>query len=364
MYNVCLSESVWQQGQTVTASYSVENYSFDLEKFFPRRIFERITDVRVNMPEIIAQQASARRRRTRLTLDGRLTILAADHPGRGVTNIGSDPFIMGNRYQYLGRILRVLTGTSFDGFMSTHDMIDDLLIVDYLVQVGGGPSFLDNKVLIGCMQRGGVAGVVGEIDDRFTSYTAESLARFRLDGGKMLLRFVPDDERTLLTVDYCARAITDLNRYNLPAFVEPLRMDNVNGRWEMKNTADELVKLVGVLSALGDSSRNTWLKLPYCEGFERVALATTMPIILLGGPSNEDPRSTFADFTAGMAAGANVRGAMVGRNVTFPGPDDPAAVAQAVDDIVRRRISADQAVEIAMTSRDKNMDFLTRYIRD
>lgn len=348
----------------MTASYSVENYRFDLEKFFPRRIFERITDVRVSAPEIIEQQALARRRRARLTLDGRLTILAADHPGRGVTNIGSDPLIMGNRHQYLGRILRVLTATSFDGFMSTHDMVDDLLIVDYLVQTGGGPSFLDNKVLIGCMQRGGVAGVVGEIDDRFTSYTAESLARFRLDGGKMLLRFVLDDERTLRTVDYCARAITDLNRHNLPAFVEPLRMDYVNGQWQMKNTASELVRLVGVLSALGDSSRNTWLKLPYCEGFEQVTAATTLPIILLGGPSKEDPRSTFADFVAGMAAGANVRGAMVGRNITFPGPDDPAAVAQAVDDIVRKRISADQSTDVVMANRDKNLDFLTRYIAD
>lgn len=346
----------------MTADYSVDGYTFDLEAFFPRYLFDRITEIRVSAPELIEQQALARRRRSRLTRDGRLTILAADHPARGVTNIGADPFIMGNRQQYLGRILRVLTATSFDGFMSTHDMIDDLLIVDYLVQAGGGPSFLDGKVLIGCMQRGGIAGVIGEIDDRFTSYTAESLARFRLDGGKMLLRFVPDDERTLLTVDYCARAITELNRCNLPAFVEPLRMDFSAGRWVMKNTADELVKLVGVLAGLGDSSRNTWLKLPYCAGFERVSLATTMPIILLGGPSNEDPRSTFAEFAAGMAAGANVRGAMVGRNVTFPGPDDPAAVAQAVDDIVRKGIDAAEAAAVTAASRGLQTDFLTRYI--
>lgn len=346
----------------MTTDYTGDGYRFDLEGFFPGYIFDRITEVRVDAPEIIEQQALARRKRSRLTLDGKLTILAADHPARGVTNIGTNPFIMGDRQQYLGRILRVLTSTTFDGFMSTHDMIDELLIVDYLVQAGGGPSFLDNKVLIGCMQRGGVAGVTGEIDDRFTSYTAESIAQFRLDGGKMLLRFVPDDERTLLTVDYCARAVTDLNRYNLPAFVEPLRMDFEGGRWVMKNTADELVKLVGVLAGLGDSSRNTWLKLPYCDGFERVAQATTMPIILLGGPSNEDPRSTYREFAAGMGARANVRGAMVGRNVTFPGLDDPAAVAQAVDDIVRKGIGAEQAADVTAASRDMQLDFLTRYI--
>jgi hypothetical protein len=206
--------------------YRVSDYTFDLKAFFPDFIFDRVTEIRVDAPEIIEQQAAARKKRAKLAPKGKLTILAADHPGRGVTAIGSDPYIMGDRQQYLGRILRVLTATAFDGFMSTPDMIEDLLILDYLVQRGGGASFLDDKVLIGCMQRGGIAGVVGEVDDRFTSYTAESIARFRLDGGKMLLRFVPFDERTLDTVDYCARAVTELNRYGLPAFVEPLRMES------------------------------------------------------------------------------------------------------------------------------------------
>jgi uncharacterized protein len=345
----------------MTVAYTTD-YQFDLETFFPARIFEQITAIRVDAPEIIEMQANARKRRPKLTRDGKLTILAADHPGRGVTNIGRDAFIMGNRQQVLGRILRVLCASDFDGFMGTPDIIDDLLILDYLVQQGGGASFLDNKVLIGCMQRGGVAGVAGEIDDRFGAYTAESLHRFRLDGGKMLIRFVPDDERTLHTLDYCAKAVNDLNRYELPAFVEPLRMDFESGKWVLKHTADELVKWVGVLAALGDSSRHTWLKLPYCEDYGRVAMATTLPIILLGGPSKEDPRGTYQEFAAGMAARANVRGAMVGRNVTFPGADDPAAVATAIHAIVHAGASGEDAVGITLASRDRAMDFLTRWI--
>lgn len=347
----------------MTPAYTLENYKFELKAFFPDYIFDRITEIRVDAPEIIEQQALARRQRTKLAPKGKLSILAADHPGRGVTNIGDDPYIMGNRQEYMGRILRVLMATEFDGFMSTPDMIDDLLIIDYLVQQGGGPSFLDNKVLIGCMQRGGVAGVAGEVDDGFGAYTAESLARFRLDGGKMLLRFVPDDERTLRTIDYCARAVTDLNLYDLPAFVEPLRMDFTDGVWSMKNSAEELIKLVGVLAAFGDSSRNTWLKLPYCVDFHRVTMATTLPIILLGGPSKEDPRSTFQDFADGMAARSNVRGVMVGRNVTFPGADDPAAVAHAVHHIVHAGASGDDAVELTINHRNTGMDALTRYLR-
>lgn len=347
----------------MTSEYTTDDYEFDLEAFFPAHIFERITDIRVDAPEIIERQASARKRRPRLTRDGKLTILAADHPARGVTWLGDDPFKMGDRHQYLGRILRVLTASSFDGFMSTADMIEDLLIVDYMVQEGGGPSFLDGKVLIGCMQRGGVAGVVGELDDRFGSYTAKSLARFRLDGGKMMFRFVPDDERTLRQIDYCAQAVTDLNEYELIPFVEPLRMDFLDGKWVGKNTADELVRLVGVIGGLGDSARNTWMKLPYCKDFGRVTLATACPILMLGGPSKEDPRQTFKDFAAGMATRSNVRGALVGRNISFPGPDDPAAVAQAISDIVHRGISADQAIEVTMAHRDKQLDSLVQFIR-
>jgi len=346
----------------MTNQYTLGDYKFDLEDFFPMRLFDRITDVRVDAPQIIEMHAKARKRRRKLTKDSKLTILAADHPGRGVTAIGNDPFKMGNRHQYIGRILRVLTSTEFDGFMSTPDMIDDLIIVDYLLQEAGGASFLDEKVLVGCMQRGGVAGVVGELDDRFGSYTAQSIAQFNLDGGKMMFRFVPDDERTLLQIDYCAKAVTELNQYNLIPFVEPLRMDYVDGKWIGKNTADELVKLVGVIGGFGDSSRNTWMKLPYCDDFQRVALATSQPILMLGGPSREDPCQTYQDFVSGISMGNNVRGCLVGRNVTFPGAEDPGAVAYAINQVVHNNATPDEAVEATMAFRDKKMDFLTRYL--
>jgi DhnA family fructose-bisphosphate aldolase class Ia len=338
------------------------SYHFQLEQFFPRRIFDQITNIRVDAPEIIERQALDRQRRAQLTRGGKLTILAVDHPARGVTASGSDPFGMGNRHEYLGRTLRVLIASDFDGVMGTPDIIEELLIVDYLVQQGGGPSFLDQKVLIGCMQRGGIAGAAGEIYDRFTSYTAESLARLGLDGGKMLLRFVDEESDSLRTLADCAQAVIDLNRYRLPAFVEPMRVVQQNGKYATRHTAEELIRLAGIASALGDSSRYLWLKLPYCEGYERVALATTLPIVLLGGPSREDPLSTFQDIAAGMAAGPNVRGVMVGRNVVFPGREDPAAVAQALDDLVVRGAAVAAATERMVAHRDHRIDALTRYI--
>ena len=44
--------------------------------------------------------------------------------------------------------------------------------------------------------------------------------------------------------------------------------------------------------------------------------------------------SLIDQFDEGMKAGSNVRGALVGRNVLYPGEADPAEVARAVSEVV------------------------------
>ena len=65
-------------------------------------------------------------------------------------------------------------------------------------------------MIIGSMNRGGVQGAVFELDDRFTAYTASTLARLGLDGGKMLARVALDDPGTANTLEACGRAVTEL----------------------------------------------------------------------------------------------------------------------------------------------------------
>jgi hypothetical protein len=167
----------------------------------------------VSDPGFIEKCAKRRKRRPQLTLDGRLAILAADHPARRVIKSGNDPVIMGNRYGYLGRILRVLASPEFDGVMGTTDIIEDLLIVDQLlVEHGQGHSLLDQKVVIGCMNRGGLSGAEFEMDDRFISFTADSINRLRLDGAKMMFRLDLKDPRSLDTIIACSGAITELKK--------------------------------------------------------------------------------------------------------------------------------------------------------
>ena len=344
-------------------AYSIGDYKFKTEEFFPVRIKDMITETRVERPEVIMSEALMRVQRPKLTRDGKLTILATDHPARRVTNVGKDSLGMGDRLEYLGRILRVMVTGEFDGVMGPTDIIEDLFIVSYLIKQGGGPGFLDEKIILGCMNRGGLANVVFEMDDRMTSFTADSIAQLRLDGSKIMLRLDDNDDRSLYTIEYCAQAISELNAYGLPTFLEPLPAELKDGKYEVKKNAEDLAKTAGFASALGDSSSNLWLKLPYCENYEIVSRSVTLPILMLGGASKGDPTPMLAEFSAGMQAGNNIRGALVGRNILYPGSEDPLATAEAVYKIVHEGYTAEQAADYIMANRSKDMDGLTRWIK-
>jgi hypothetical protein len=335
------------------------DFEFEHHVFFPDSMFRMITDARVSDPGIIEKSARRRKRREKLAPDGRLAILASDHPARRVTKSGSDPVMMGNRHGYLGRILRVVTSPEFDGVMGTTDIIEDLLIVDELFVEHGGASFLDGKVLVGCMNRGGLSGAEFEMDDRFTSFTSDSISNLRLDGAKMMFRLDLKDTRSLDTIQACSEAITRLNRHSIPVFLEAFSVERTADGYKTLKTPDELIKTVGVATALGDSSRGIWLKVPYCEGFEQVAKATSCPILMLGGESSGDPTGILQEFSKGMKAGPTVRGALVGRNVLYPGRDDPYAVANAVSRIVHRSFTVEQALAHIRETRGLDMDKLT-----
>ena len=343
-------------------AYSIENYKFNLDEFFPVVIKDMITEMRVSRPQLVHSEAQERKRRATLAPHGKLTLLAADHPARRVTSSGDDPIIMGDRIEYLGRILRVLTAREVDGIMGTTDIVEELFMVNYLVKRKGGPSFLDEKVILGCMNRGGLAGASFEMDDRFTSFTAERIHKMRLDGAKTMFRIEDSEEFSLRTLDYNVQAINQLNRYEIPAFVEPLPIKKEDGKYKVQKKAEALIKIVGIASALGDSSMGLWLKIPYCDHYEKVARASTLPLLMLGGESRGDPTGVIEEFANGMKAGENVRGALVGRNVTFPGNDDPRAVASAINSIVHQGVSASQAVEHLMKVRGQEMNALTKYL--
>jgi hypothetical protein len=328
---------------------------FSPAQYLPEALLAALTDMRVQRPGFALEAAQKRVRRQRIALDGKLNIVAADHPARFVFSVGSQPLAMADRRAYLARLVRVLSSSLVDGIMASMDILEDLLVIDELLKQAGQPSLLDERVLIASLNRGGLAGCVWELDDPMTGATAASCKAFCLDGAKTLLRVDPSESASLTTLKACADVINECNALELPMFLEPLPVTKTDKGYTVVKTAEAVARLVGVASALGDSSRYLWLKLPYCEDFATVARSTTMPILLLGGESAGSATPFLAQLHAVMASGANVRGAMVGRNVVFPGDDDPMAVAEAAGGIIHEGFTVEAANKALDAARGRDL---------
>jgi hypothetical protein len=332
--------------------------TFDSRGFFPDCLLARITELRVGDPEFAWRAAQARQLRTSIAPSGKLNLLAADHPARYVTRVGDDNLAMADRRDYLARIIRVLQSRQVDGVMATMDVLEDLLTIDGLLRESGRMPLLDGRVLIASLNRGGLAGCTWEINDPMTGATPAACHAWRFDGAKTLLRVDDTERASLKTMLACAKAINETNALLLPMFLEPLPVRKSEKGYEVVKTAAALARLAGVASALGDTSRLLWLKLPYCEDFGIVARSTTLPILLLGGESAGDPSGFLRQLDSAMKAGPNVRGALVGRNVLYPGTEDPRAMAEAAGGVVHAGWTADQALAGMADSRGSELDVL------
>lgn len=304
----------------------------------------KLTDLRIRTPDLVVDLARKRKRRSHLAPTGRLNVLAADHPARGVVAVGKDDGRMADRHDFLSRIVRVLGSRNVDGVMASMDVLEELLLLDYVGQKTGRDSFLDERLLIVSANRGGIAGSSWELRDPITGGAADTCDAFGLDGAKLLWRFDDTRPESLDTMRWCAEAIRGLNRLGLPTFLEPLPVRSTEQGVTVVRDAPTIARLAGIATALGDSSRNLWLKLPYCDDFDTVCRATTCPILLLGGPASGRPEGFVAELASAMESGSNVRGVMLGRNVLYPDNLDPRAVAEVVGGVVHDRWERAQAL--------------------
>jgi hypothetical protein len=331
---------------------------FSSQQFFSDTLLARLTDTRVNDPDFAWRAAQVRVLRERPAPSGKLNLLAADHPARNVTKVGQQPLAMADRRDYLARILRVLSSQRVDGIMATMDILEDLLSIDAFLRAASAPTLLDHRLLIASLNRGGLAGSSWELNDPMTGATPATCRAWRLDGAKVLLRVDASEPASLKTLLASAQAISECNALRLPMFLEPLPVTKIDKGYVVVKTAEALAQLAGVASALGDSSRYLWLKLPHCDGYETVVRSTTLPILLLGGESAGDPAPFLSQLAAALSAGPNVRGALVGRNVLYPGDEDPLGMAEAAGGIVHEGWSVDQALQSIAAKRGCDLDRL------
>lgn len=282
-----------------------------------------LTDIRARQPGRIAEAWANRVRRPLLGDDGRLLIVAADHPARGALGVRDDPMAMASRRELLDRLATAVARPGVDGVLGTADILDDLLLM----------GVLDDRVVIGSMNRGGIQGSTFEFDDRFTGYTPSEIEARGLEGGKMLTRVCLGDPGTVATLEATAHAVSELAERRLMAMVEPFLSVHDGGRVRNLLDPDSTIKSIHIASGLGASSAYTWMKLPVVDNLERVMDATTMPTLLLGGDPTGDPDDTYASWGKALAL-QPVRGLVVGRALLFPPDGDVAAAVDIAGQLV------------------------------
>jgi DhnA family fructose-bisphosphate aldolase class Ia len=267
-----------------------------------------LLDLRADSPQTIAEKAARRRRRPFLPADGNLVIVAIDHPARRILGVGGEPYAMADRRQVLERTVRALSRPGVDGVLATPDILEDLILLDEL----------EERVVFGSMNRGGLTGSAWELSDRVTGYDPAAIEEMSFEGGKMLLRIDYDDPGTDFTIGVCVEAINGLSARKLVAMVEPLpARRNQDGEVKVVNDMDRVVEAVAVASALGRTSAYTWLKLPAVTDPERMMAATTLPAVLLGGDPGDRGQELLASWKEAMSI-PNVRGLVAGRSLLFP----------------------------------------------
>jgi len=280
-----------------------------------------IAEMRSDDPTVVARAAAKRVRATSLLgSHGRLMMIAADHPARGALGAGADATAMGNRADLLDRLCLALSRPGVNGVLGTPDILEDLLLI----------GALDGKVVLGSMNRGGLAGAVFEIDDRFTAYDAQSIARAGFDGGKMLARIDMTDPATVATLESCARAVSGLAQRRLVAMVEPFISYRKDGRIRNELTPEAMIRAICVASGLGNTSAFTWLKVPIVDDMEHVMSSSALPALILGGDVSTDPESAYKSWSQALSL-PTVKGLAIGRSLLYPPNGD---VAAAVDTVV------------------------------
>ena len=283
-----------------------------------------LIEARLNSPNAAAKVLKKRKRRKMIT-DSQLFIVAADHTARGMLGVGDDQFAMADRRKLLDALMIALENPQVDGVLGSADVIDELALL----------GALENKLVFGTMNRGGIMGAKWELDDRMTAYTPQEISSRGLDGGKVLLRLADDDAGTAPTIEACAKAVTQMADLKLPIMVEPLPYTGGNGGpAKYLDDNDKLLRAVSIASGLGSSSAYTWLKVPASSQVERMMAATTLPGLILGGAPGPDPDATYESWERAMKV-TNVRGLVVGRALLFPKDGDVAGAIARAARIVR-----------------------------
>lgn len=165
-------------------------------------------------------------------------------------------------------------------------------------------------------------------------YTVEDALRIGADA--VVVSAFPGTPQERDTLRTLARVIADAHLWGLPVLAElqPGGFDAGPAFFTVENIALS----ARVAAELGAD----WVKVPYAADFERVTRACYVPVVMLGGARQDNPRLMLENIDAALKAGA--AGVAIGRNVFQA--DDPQRMAAAIAALVHDGTPVDGALAL------------------
>lgn len=326
---------------------------FNYNTFLPREIYNEINYIRTYEPQIIISETNKRKKPIKFS--EKIVLAAADHNARMINEYKGNKIGLSNRHEYLSRLVRMLFSSELDGVEASPDILEDLIIINYLTQKRMNFNFLENKILIGTVNRGGLKNTVWEMDDMCTCFTVDRINKLNLDGVKFMIRINPQDELSKNTLKYCTQVVNEAENYNLPIFIECLFVVNdAKGGYKLLTDTESLIKSVGVVSSLGCTASQKWLEVPLNNEYKTVTDATTCSILVVPDELMSLPIEVIKEYTKEMKINENVRGILLGRNVMF-NEHDPYYMAEAISKVWHSDIDYLTAYEQALKTKVLNI---------
>jgi DhnA family fructose-bisphosphate aldolase class Ia len=158
----------------------------------------------------------------------------------------------------------------------------------------------------------------------------------RLGADALCVTAFPGSPHEEPTLEVLARVIREAHPWGIPVMAEM-----VPGGFDSEpeyRTLDSISVSARVAAELGAD----WVKIPYVDGFEYVVETCYVPVVVLGGPHQEDPAATLAMVKAGVDAGA--AGGTIGRNIWQS--RRPRGMAAALAAIIHQGATVQEALSI------------------
>ena len=241
-------------------------------------------------------------------------------PGPRRARAGEPPVGDGRPAELLDRLVLALSRPGVNGVLGTPDILEDLLLL----------GALDDKVVVGSMNRGGLAGHgvrAGRPVHRLRR------ARPSRPPASRAARCSPASTRTTRPPSprwsRARDAVSELagqrpDGHGRAVHLPPLgRPGPQRADRRGHGPRDD-----AIAAGLGTTSAYTWLKVPVVDDMERVMAATTLPALILGGEVGRGPGGGVRDWQKALAL-PTVQGLVIGRSLLYPPGDDVAAAVDA-----------------------------------